>query len=430
MHDYVVMTMKHAVYTGSRNIYDDMVASAKSLAAHSDVDRIWFLIEDSEFPYELPDYVTCVDVSGQEFFRDDGPNMTSGYTYLAMMRAALCHVLPDVDKVLSLDCDTVCVGDVSGIWDIDLDGCYFAASREQHRCYCDVLYTNTGVCLYNLDMLRDGKADEVISVLNSRRFKYVEQDVMNCLCQGRIAEMDGNYNANDWTEHDDPKILHFAGHSDWQERPEVAPYREISWDDVRKPKVLVAVPVADKAEPAVFKAIFDMRKPCFCGFEYVKGYVTDKARNDIARKAMEQGYTHVMMVDSDVVVPNDALTYMLEGDADVVLGCYPRKNTVTGQSELFRDGKDFTDENNIPYSEIEASDRRMPVKGGGMGCALIKCDVFRKLDFPWFDYVMYQDGNVLSEDLRFCEKCLHAGIAMQADARVRCGHIGSCVQYR
>ena len=80
MHGDVVMKMKHAVYTGSREVYGDMVASAKSLAAHSDVDRIWFLIEDSEFPYELPDFVTCIDVSGQTYFPSDGPNMTSGYT--------------------------------------------------------------------------------------------------------------------------------------------------------------------------------------------------------------------------------------------------------------------------------------------------------------------------------------------------------------
>ena len=221
--------MKHAAYCGSRNIYPDMVASAKSLIAHSDVDRIWFITEDAEFPEPLPDYITNIDASNQTFFKPDGPNMTSGYTYLAMMRAALCHVL-DVDKVLSLDCDTICVQDVSGLWELDLDGCYFAASKENHRSYCDVIYTNIGVCLYNLDLLRQGKADEAIGILNHARFKYLEQDVFNCLCQGRILEMDGNYNANDWTVHDSPRILHFAGRSDWRTYPEVKRWYETSWE--------------------------------------------------------------------------------------------------------------------------------------------------------------------------------------------------------
>ena len=422
--------MKHAVYTGSRGVYDDMVVSAKSLAANSDVDRIWFLVEDAEFPYELPDYVTCIDVSGQEYFDSDGPNMGSGYTYLAMMRAALCHVLPDADRVLSLDCDTICLSDVSDVWDIALEGCYFAAAREAHRGYCDVLYTNMGVCLFNLDMLRDGKADEVISVLNSKRFKYVEQDVMNCLCQGRIAEMDGNLNACDWTEHDNPRIVHFAGRSDWRGRPEVEMYREMPWSKVKEPRVLVEVPTSGKAECATFKAIMDMDKPGTFGFDYMKGYVTDRARNEIARKALREGWTHVLMVDSDVVVPKDALALMLEGGPDVILGCYPRKNTVTGQSELFREGRDFTDENNIPYSDIDAMEGRFEVKGGGMGCALIKTDVFRKVAPNWFDYIEYGDGNVLSEDLSFCDKCRKAGITVYADQRVRCGHIMTRIAYR
>jgi len=227
--------MKHAAYTGSRNLYADMVTSCKALLRNSDVDRIWLLVEDAEFPYLLPPEVTAIDVSDQAFFRPGGPNMGSRYTYLAMMRAALCHVLPpDVHRVLSLDVDTLAVRDVSGAWDTPMDGCYFAAARERHRCYEGLLYTNTGVALYDLDMLRGGKADEVIDVLNRRRYTWVEQDVMNYLCQGRIAEMDGNYNACDWTEHPDPRLLHFAGHADWRGRPELWAYRAMSWDEARR----------------------------------------------------------------------------------------------------------------------------------------------------------------------------------------------------
>lgn len=417
--------MKHAVYSGSRNVYEDMVTAAKSLAANSDVDKIWFLIEDQEFPYPLPDYVECMDVSHQPYFDPGGPNMSSGYTYLAMMRAALCYLFPDVDKILSLDIDTICVKDVSDIWNIPLRDCYFAASKEEHRSYAELLYTNTGVALYNLSKLRDGKTDEVIDVLNKKKYTWVEQDVMNYLCQGHIAEMDGNYNANDWTKHNDPKIMHFAGRGEWRNRPEVLKYKNTDWSDIKreKKKVLIAVPSYDKAEPATFKAIYEMNKPCTCDFEYVKGYGAAKARNDIAKKAINGGYEYVMMIDSDVIVPKDALELMLEGTADIVLGCYPRKNTTTGQSELFTFGKDYNNENNISYATLDQSADRIDVKGGGMGCVLIKTEVFNKIPFPWFNYVEYKDGNVLSEDLSFCEKA--KGIAIQCDTRVRCGHIGA-----
>ena len=230
--------MKHAAYCGTRNIYGDMETAAKSLIANSDVDVVHFVIEDAEFPGELPDIIQCHDASGQTFFKSDGPNMSSGFTYMAMMRIALCHVLPDVDKVLSLDADTVCVDDVSDIWDMPIDDCYLSASHEWHRSGDGLLYCNFGVVLYNLAKLRDGKADEIIGVLNSCAYTWVEQDVGNYLCQGRIHDMPSEYNSNWWTDRFAPgaRIVHFAGtrREDWCGDERVSKYRDMPWDEVMR----------------------------------------------------------------------------------------------------------------------------------------------------------------------------------------------------
>lgn len=226
--------VKHAAWCGTRNIYGDMATSAKSVIANSDVGRVWFLIEDAEFPDELPDIVECIDVSGQEFFEPGTPNMSNGFTYMAMMRAALCHVLTDVDRVLSLDADVIAVRDVSDVWDIPLDGRYFAAAHEWHRSRGGQLYTNHGVVLYNLAKMRDGKADEVIAELNANSYPWVEQDVCNYLCQGAIFDMPSEYNSNHWTDSDAPgaRIVHFAGipRAQWIEKPEVVKYRDMPWE--------------------------------------------------------------------------------------------------------------------------------------------------------------------------------------------------------
>ena len=55
--------MRAAVYCGTRNVYDDMIPSMKSLLIHSNVEKIYFLIEDDKFPYELPPEVECINVS-------------------------------------------------------------------------------------------------------------------------------------------------------------------------------------------------------------------------------------------------------------------------------------------------------------------------------------------------------------------------------
>ena len=229
--------MKHAAYCGTRNIYGDMETSAKSLIANSDVDCVWFIIEDDEFPSELPDMVKCVNMANQAFFKSDGPNMKSQYTYMAMMRIALCHVLPqEADKVLSLDADLIVMRDVSEIWDLPIDDCYLCAAHEWHRTGDGLLYCNFGVVLYNLAKLRDGKADEIIDVLNRRKYTWVEQDVGNYLCQGRIHDMPATYNGNWWTNKNEPNpaIKHFAGikRPDWADVQEVVTWRNMPWGDV------------------------------------------------------------------------------------------------------------------------------------------------------------------------------------------------------
>ena len=124
---------KHAVYSGTRNLYADMVTAAKSLVANSSVTDIWLLIEDDEFPYELPDCRVTFHVKnmrGQTWFPPNGPNMTSVFTYMAIIRAAYAEIFPDIDRIVSFDCDTVCVDNVDYLWEVDLQGNLWAANHE------------------------------------------------------------------------------------------------------------------------------------------------------------------------------------------------------------------------------------------------------------------------------------------------------------
>ena len=229
---------KIAVYTGSRNIYSDMEMAAKALTAHSDVDKIYFLIEDDIFPSELPKHVETINVSDQEYFNPWSPNMTTHFTYFAMIRAALGDIFKQYDRILSLDCDTIPVRDVSHLWELPIDDYYFAAAAEPHRSTDGLLYTNVGVCLMNLKRLREtGKTYECINVLNTRKYTFVDQDVMNYLCQGYIYEMDSTYNATNYTKScQNPRIIHFAGmkRENWQKHPKAKFYNQTSWDDILK----------------------------------------------------------------------------------------------------------------------------------------------------------------------------------------------------
>lgn len=233
--------MKHALYSGSKNLYGDMQTACKSLIANSDVDKVWLLVEDDGYDYWLPDLVEVVNVSGQRYFPKKSANMNTRFSYLSLMRAALALMpeLADIDVILSLDVDTVCINDVSGAWDFPIDDCYFSASSEPGECkrHKNMLYCNTGVALYNLKKLRDGKAEEVVHALNVRKYPNIEQDVFSFLCQGHIHDMPSEYNATDFTERPSKvRIRHFAAQKaeQWRKNPLVVEYRQMSWDEAMR----------------------------------------------------------------------------------------------------------------------------------------------------------------------------------------------------
>lgn len=213
--------MKAAVYSGTRNLYKSMVAAAKSLLIHSDVEKIYFLIEDDQFPYELPSEIECINVSNQTFFNKNGPNYKTSWTYMALMKAAYSKIFPQLDTILSLDVDTIINENISDLWNIDISKYYIAAVKEPQKSYGDFIYINIGVALFNLKKIRnDKKDDEIIHLLNSIKLNYPEQDCINILCQNYIYPLSPNYNITNYTigaTH--KKIIHYAAVKNWQDLP-------------------------------------------------------------------------------------------------------------------------------------------------------------------------------------------------------------------
>lgn len=184
-------------------------------------------------------------------------------------------------------------------------------------------------------------------------------------------------------------------------------------------RVLIAVPTFENISPETFKSIYGLRGCNYLPlFDFVRGYDCARARNEICREAINDGFDRVLMVDSDITVPDIALEVMLNDPAPVLLGCYPQKGNPLN-AELFKTGtKDFI--NKFTWAEVPHD--RFEVKGGGFGCALIDVNLLRDMGGSWFRYVEYENGSVLSEDLYFCDQCTSMGVPIMADGRVRCGH--------
>lgn len=229
--------MKTAVYCGTRNIYHDMIPSLKSLLIHSSVEKVYFLIEDDNFPEYLPPIVECINVSQQTIFKRSGPNYANAWTYMVLMRAALTKVLPQsLDRVLSLDCDTIILQDIAELWDINLTNYYLAGVKEPKKSNPYYSYVNMGVVMFNLEKLRaDKKDNEIIYCLNNKHYYFNEQDCINIRCAGKILPISNIYNANAYTGlPQNPKIRHYAASRIWQSKPLIQKYGAIPWEEIRK----------------------------------------------------------------------------------------------------------------------------------------------------------------------------------------------------
>ena len=191
-------------------------------------------------------------------------------------------------------------------------------------------------------------------------------------------------------------------------------------------RCLIAVPTFENIQPETFKSIYglDIPEDFECDFTFIRGYDCAIARNKVAKAALE--YDYLLSIDSDMMIPEDALRKLYEAGFDICFGVYPR-STGDGTNIIKPSMRDFVD--SYFFAELDKLSGPISVKAGGFGCALIKTTVFQRVPFPWFKYVAYNDGRTLSEDYYFCKQAGMYDFSLGVEPTVRCGHIIRTFQY-
>lgn len=211
----------------TRNIYEDAIASIKSLLINGNIDKVYLLIEDDEYPYICSDKLSIVNVSEQKYILPTSPNYGRKWTYMVMMRPLVFKFFPAETRMLTMDIDTIVRGDLSPIWDTDMTNFYVAGAFEPSKCIGGKIYMNMGVAFWNLELMRDGTGDRIIEALNTKNYPFCEQDCVNIECAGHIKELPSKYNANAFTKSTkDIAIRHYAFTKNWQTFPEIIEYKK------------------------------------------------------------------------------------------------------------------------------------------------------------------------------------------------------------
>ena len=230
--------MKKAVaYCMTRNLYPNIMPSLKSLLLNGNIDEVYLLIEDDDIGLWLPDNVHCINVSGQKWIRKDSPNYNSKWTYMVMMKVVMSELFPRLSRILTLDVDTIVVGSISGLWDMDMKKYCVAGAREPYWTeQYGYNYINGGVMFWNLNRMRSKKTDLLVNALNTKKYKLTEQDCINEQLQGEIKIIDGAYNQSRYTDppQERARIIHFAamGQQLFMEQGIAKDYAQWPWDDI------------------------------------------------------------------------------------------------------------------------------------------------------------------------------------------------------
>lgn len=140
-------------------------------------------------------------------------------------------------------------------------------------------------------------------------------------------------------------------------------------------------------------------------------------REIIAGRSLTDNCSHLLFVDSDMIFGGDALLRLMADGKDIICGFYNKRELprVSTMKMADKDGNFIDMKTKIPGKPFK-------VAAAGTGFMLIKTDVFRKLDQPWFAF----EGN-MGEDVYFCRKATAAGYEIWCDPAVTVGHIGDYI---
>lgn len=138
-------------------------------------------------------------------------------------------------------------------------------------------------------------------------------------------------------------------------------------------------------------------------------------RNQIVEQALREGHSHLLFIDSDVSFEATALERLLKHDKDIVATAYNFRKLPLESVVMPLDSKDKNKA--LPVELFEAA-------SAGTGVMLIKTEVFKKIDKPWFKFEYLDGERISSEDVRFCVLAREAGFKIWVDPTIPVNHVG------
>lgn len=147
---------------------------------------------------------------------------------------------------------------------------------------------------------------------------------------------------------------------------------------------------------------------------------THTAENNAVYGLLDTDCTHLFLCENDMILPDDCLVQLAALDKPIASGIYFLRGG-HGQPCLYRRTLAIgPDSCGMTPVSIFPTDAPFELRGcPGLGCVLIRREVFEQLHAPWFDL----KENAYGSDLYFYTNVVKAGIPVWVDPRVCCDQI-------
>ena len=183
-------------------------------------------------------------------------------------------------------------------------------------------------------------------------------------------------------------------------------------------------------ESARYSAFYDeltqVDRPPDTVVSHAIGLYINENRNHLAEHALELGADWVWYVDDDHCFRPDTLNRLLAHDVDIVSGLYLRR--VAPFLPVIYDKEDETGDV-VKYALTPGDTGLKEIVAAGAGCLLVKTCVLRALGAPYWRFNQRPDGEMIGEDIDFCQRARAKGFKVYCDMDTAIGHLTTMVLY-
>lgn len=194
---------------------------------------------------------------------------------------------------------------------------------------------------------------------------------------------------------------------------------------IRKPfKLLIAVPCTDYMPADFVKSLINLkghlhREGITHHVEIQAGTLVYIARNRLACKAINEDFTHILFLDSDMVFSETIVEDLTFCGKDFVCGAFQSRRHPY---------------NSCIFSCLNPVERvtsyglePFKVEGCGMACTLISSEILKNVQVKYGN--CFTPTDEFGEDLAFCWRAMHTGAECWCEPTARIGHIAHIPVY-